>query len=479
MQVTRLLESGRAVGNGTLIACVALVGVLFFTWPIPHTTSLRDLLLVACLAWFGSLTYRDRPSAFAWRRLRVPLGLYIVLSLWIVFVALVVSDETAWTLGEIKGQWLRPTVALVVGGLLGLVVRGDEKAVRLVLAVVGAALLLHVFYVVYQSLRVWSISELLTFGDDIDMLEVRWYAAGLTGGPDKSNYLTNMLLYFLLAEVFVRLVSRRRFLPVGNIPLIAAVALAVFSVYVEAVRNGIAELIVVFCLAIVLGIHVSDRAHRPAIAGATFALLVVTLVLGYLAMHQDKRWQTFIETVPIALDIENNKAWINEKLPQPRLADGKTVNWSNYSRIARIRAGLSLMADYPLGVGFGRNAFGHAVEKKYGMKTSHSHSGIIDLGVGVGIPGVVLWLGFLGALARIGYRGLRASGGFASLGAAGSASLYRGFPALVLLLLTAGYGFRMLVDSTIRDHMLQMFLFLAAFLAVVTVGRSGRGTTPA
>ena len=42
---------------------------------------------------------------------------------------------------------------------------------------------------------------------------------------------------------------------------------------------------------------------------------------------------------------------------------------------------------------------------------------------------------------------------------------------LALLFLTAGYSFRMLVDSTIRDHMLQMFLFLAAFLAVIVAGQ--------
>src|SRR3989338_9017294 len=157
----------------------------------------------------------------------------------------------------------------------------------------------------------------------------------------------------------------------------------------------------------------------------------------------------------MALDI-GNKAWINEALPQPRLANGQTVDWSNYSRIARIRAGLSLMADHPLGVGFGRNAFGHAVEQKYGLRTSHSHSGIIDLGVGIGVPGVLLWLAFLGALLRLGYRGMRESHSFA---------------ALALLFLTAGYSFRMLVDSTIRDHMLQMFLFLAAFLAVIVSGQ--------
>jgi hypothetical protein len=454
MSMFCIFKSVRLDTSWPLITGLALVGLLFFIWPIPRTISLRDLLLVTCLGLFAWLVYRDRRASFPWRSLRIPVGFYLALSLWIVFVALVVSDETIWALGEIKGQWLKATFALVVGGLLGSATRQSDDMSRLTLTVVGVMLLAHVLYVDYQALSpFWSrFNAMLT------------RVPGLTEGPDKSNYLTNMLLYLLLAEVLVRIIARKRFLPIGNFALVVIAALSLLSVYVEAVRNGIAELIVILCLAVILVLRASDRRRRLVVAGVTLVLVAVVVVLGYLNMQKDKRWQTFLETVPIAFDIEKNKAWINEGLPQPLLADGQTVDWSNYSRIARIRAGLLLMTDYPLGVGFGRNAFGHAVEKKYGQRAAHSHSGIIDLGVGLGVFGVVLWLAFLGALLCLGYRGLRES---------------RDFPALALLFLTTGYGFRMLVDSTIRDHMLQMFLFLVAFLAVATAARlDSKADTP-
>ncbi len=427
-----------------LITGLVLVALLLFIWPIPRTISLRDLLLVVCLGLFAWLAYWDRHAPFPWQPLRVPFGLYLALSVWIVFVAFVISDEAVWALGEIKGQWLKATIALVAGGLFGVTIRDDPKALRLALAIVGAVLLLHVLYVVYQAFGGWPPQKVLATR-----------VAGLTEGSDKSNYLTNMLLYFLLAEIFIRSVFHRRFLPVGNIPLTVITVVALFAVYVEAMRNGIAELAIVLGVAVILVMRESDRMRRPIIVGITLVLVIVALVLGYFTMRKDERWQTFLETVPIALDIEN-KAWINEAFPQPRLANGQVVDWSNYSRIARMRAGLSLMADRPLGVGFGRNAFGHAVKQKYGPGASHSHSGIVDLGVGIGVPGILLWLAFLGALLRLGYRGMRES---------------HSFPALALLFLTAGYSFRMLVDSTIRDHMLQMFLFLAAFLAVIVAGQ--------
>jgi O-antigen ligase len=441
-QTSRLGSNSR---GWLLITGLALVALLLFIWPVPRTISLRDLLLVVCLGLFAYLAYRSsRRESFRWQSLRVPFGLYLVLSVWIVFVAIAISEETAWSLDEIRGQWLKATIALVAGGLLGAAIRNDDSTLRLTLTIIGVALLLHVLYVVYQALSVWPRLEITPTR-----------VAGLTEGSDKSNYLTNMLLYFLLAEIIVRSVFHRRFLPVGNVPLAVITMVALFAVYAEAMRNGIAELAIVLGVAVILVMRESDRTRRLAIAGIAFTLVVIALTQSYLNVGKDERWQTFLETVPIAMDIEN-KAWINEALPQPRLANGQTVDWSNYMRIARMRAGVSLMADYPLGVGFGRNAFGHAVEKKYGMRTSHSHSGIIDLGAGIGVPGVLLWLGFLGVLLRLGYRGLCQS---------------HSFPALALLFLTAGYSFRMLVDSTIRDHMLQMFLFLAAFLAVIVAGQ--------
>ncbi|MEK7816169.1 MAG: hypothetical protein AAB294_05040, partial [Pseudomonadota bacterium] len=330
MEMPQTSELGRTGKNWLLIVGLALAAALFFIWPIPRTTSLRDLLLVVCLGLFAYLAYRSsRRESFRWQSLRVPFGLYLVLSVWIVFVAIAISEETAWSLNEIRGQWLKATIALVAGGLLGTAIRNDDNTLRLTLTIIGIALLLHVIYVAYQALSVWPQQKVLLTR-----------VAGLTGGSDKSNYLTNMLLYFLLAEIFVRSVFHRRFLPVGNIPLTVITVVALFAVYVEAMRNGIAELAIVLGVAVILVMRESDRARRLVIAGIAFALVVIALTQSYLNVDKDERWQTFLETVPIAMDIEN-KAWINQALPQPRLANGQTVDWSNYMRIARMRAGLS------------------------------------------------------------------------------------------------------------------------------------------
>ncbi len=429
------------------VLLVVLVSLLVFVWPIPNTISLRDLLLVVVLSLSGYLAYCCHVSREMWHTVRIPLGFYFVLSAWILIVALFVSSETAWSLAEIKGQWLKATVALVAGALTGGVALHNSRFHHLILFFAVFALLAHIFYI-----DAWSVIQ---FARD-DRLPK--YVVGLTEGSDKSSYLTNMLFCFLLAEAVIRISNHQRVLPVNHLTLGALIGVTLFSAHVEGMRNGVIEL--GFILFIAGTIFMVNRHKRFSSASVMTVFVIMIVTLSFLNVRNDSRWQSFWETVPIALDTEN-LAWTNILLPQPRLSDGQTVDWSNYSRIARIKAGIEIVKDNPLGVGFGRNAFGHAVKAKYGLETSHSHSGFIDLAVGIGVPGAMLWVLFLGSLWLIGYRG----------------ASNNQFEGLVLLFLVSGFGLRMILDSTVRDHMLQMFLFLGAMLAVL-VARAQVKVTP-
>ena len=418
------------------IACVVLTASLVFVWPVPHTVTLRDLLLLTLFIWSGYLAYSRRALQTAAMVVGIPLSFYLALSAWILIVALFVSSETGWALAEIKGQWLKAGVALISGTLLGAAAAHDARLSRLVLYAVVAALFVHVVYIDIQAIVV-----LIQEGS------LPRHVVGLTDGSDKSSYLTNMLFCILMAEGLMRIHSGARLLPVSNTLLGIAAVVVLSSAYVESMRNGVIENVSVLFLAIVLFVFLRRDRYRALTA---FLIASLIVVLFSITIRGDLRWQSFVETLPIALSIEN-PAWANQSYPQPLLSDGQTVDWSNYSRIARARVGIELVNDYPLGVGFGRNAFGHAVRHKYGYETSHSHSGLIDFAVGAGIPGVILWLAFLGSLWMIGYRGFRR----------------QRTEGLALLFLTTGFGVRMVLDSTLRDHMLQMFLFIALWFATM------------
>jgi hypothetical protein len=199
------------------------------------------------------------------------------------------------------------------------------------------------------------------------------------------------------------------------------------------------------------------RLNKLALSAGIAAMTVILLggVALVVSARQSSSLNKLIDTIPIAWDTEYYKTWQDENPDSwPKLPNGETVDVSLYQRIAWLKEGLLLVRDHPFGNGFGRNAFGHGLKAKYGRGGGHSHSGLLDMVIGLGIPGALLWLGFFASLAVIAWRLSRAGPNYA---------------AILLLLLLLDYGVRMVLDSVVRDHMLQQFMFLAGLAAVLTV----------
>lgn len=430
---------------------VLLLGLLFFIFPVPGTVSLRDLLLLLVLLVFGYLAWRNGRWRDHPRALIVPATLLALLTAWMYGVAFFVSPETAWSLGEINSQWLRGLLALLVGVLVSVSLRSDAVALQRGLLIIVIALALHVAYVDLEAVYFW------TSGRGFERL------AGLAGGPDKSNYMTNMLFCFLLAELVYRFANKKKTLPVNNMVLGGILAVALASVFIERMRNGIIVLALLLLAAGLLGLlALRTRLRKTALITATIALLFI--IIGGLGVANSIKplasdFKNLAASVSIAWDTERYTAWRNDKQAAPVLPSGETIDTSIYQRIAWFKEGLLIVTEHPWGIGFGRNAFGHGLKAKYGEGAGHSHSGLLDLAVGTGVPGVILWLGFLASLGYVAWKQYRQNPSFA---------------ALLLLLLSLDFGTRMLVDSVIRDHMLQQFMLLAGFAAVLAVAPAKR-----
>jgi len=448
---------------------LVLLGLLFFVWPVPHTVSVRDLLLALNLLVFGYLAWRQGWPRDVARALSVPGAMLLALTAWMYVVAVFIFPENTWSLGEIESQWWRALAALLVGVFVATAMRENRRLTVGVFAVLLAALAAHILYVDFQAMQ-----GLLAPGALERM-------AGLTEGPDKSNYLTNVLFGFLLAELFFRAVYGKRVLPLSNTVFAAALALTSVSVFAERTRNGIITLVLMLLL--LSWFYLRDR-HARLNKLALFAGIaaMMAIVLGGAALvvtaRQSSSFNELIDTIPIAWDTEHYKAW-QEGNPEswPKLPNGQTVDVSVYQRIAWFKEGLLLVRDHPLGIGFGRNAFGHGLKAKYGHGGGHSHSGLLDMAIGLGIPGALLWLGFFASLAVIAWRRRRAGEQYARDGVVREPGM-QNYAAILLLLLLLDYGARMLLDSVIRDHMLQQFMFLTALAAVLMIG-AVKGKPPA
>ncbi|MEW6331580.1 MAG: O-antigen ligase family protein [Pseudomonadota bacterium] len=428
-----------------LRAGLVVLALLLFIYPIPHTISLRYLLLLAAAVVFGYLAIRRGSPALLLRPV-LPLALFGALLAWLFLGAVFISHDPARTLSEVSSQWLMALLSLMAGVAAGSAFANDAAAGRRLLRVVFFVLLAHVVIVDAQAL--WLAVSSGSFAAR---------AQGLTAGPDQASYLTNMLLALLLGESLVRINGKPSGLGLGNNLLLVAWLIGVVSLYAEGTRNSI-PVLVVLCGVIVLFYLVQGRnPKRWLYAGAATALLavlVVSFAVTTAGVQRGSDWRQVWDTLPVALDTERHKAWLDEeKYGLPKLPDGRSVETSTYLRVAWIKEGLLLVAEHPLGTGFDRNAFGHGLRMKYGEGMGHSHSGVLDVAIGAGVPGLLLWFAFLVSLAWLGWRRF---------------SRLHVFVGLALLMVVLDYFTRMFLDSTVKDHMLQQFMLVAGLLAALS-----------
>ncbi|MDD3466164.1 MAG: O-antigen ligase family protein [Campylobacterales bacterium] len=412
-----------------------------FVWPIPRTIAVRNISIALSVLIFGYLAFKNGVFRFAFSDAQKKVFVVLTAStLWFYLEAIVVSPETAWALKELM-QWIS---AIVCFGLGFLVANIEDKKAKIVFLIVLSAIFAHIFYIDLFAVK-YFVSNQGTLPTRID---------GLTEGPDKANYITNWALALIGAEIYFRTVKHKRLIPIDNFLLGFLFVLVIASSYFETMRFGFIGLIFTFIgfLFLYLLSARSISASKKSIIFFLSGIIFISFL--YVSYKSDPRWNTLKETLPIALDTEHNKGWLSsKKYGYPKLSNGEMVSTSNYERPAWAKEGLILIAENPLGVGYGRNAFGHALKAKYGEGGGHSHSGIIDLGIGTGVPGIILWVVFLGSLVYYGFSSFKKHGSYFGM---------------ALFFIASGFFFRMIVDSVIRDHMLEQFMFLAGFLLTMS-----------
>ena len=424
---------------------LASMSALMFVWPIPHTISLRYLFVLPALGVFLNLAARQRLEGWD-PRLTLPASVLGAFISWMVTIAVFNSSETAWSLGEINGQWSMALLVCYLGVLVGADVRQSSGG-RLVLTFITLLpLVAHVVVVDAQGV-------LAMFAGRYDGI------TGLTERSDIANYLTNIALALLMAETYIRLTRRPPMFSIGNALLGALLFAAASSLIFEQIRNGIVmAAVLVVVLAMVLLSDLRRTGVRVWIRGVVVggALLAMGgLIAGSVEVKTGSGWERIIATVPAAWDTVRNREWLNSDLPPPKLPDSEMADPSAYLRLAWFKEGVKLVVQHPFGVGYGRNIFGHQISKKYNVHFSyHSHSSALDLAIGTGIPGVALWFGFLGVLVTGAWRRFWYG---------------RNAYSLALILLVVDYGTRSLIDSNVRDHMLQQFLFLVGVFSYLSL----------
>ena len=261
-----------------------------------------------------------------------------------------------------------------------------------------------------------------------------------------------------MIEIFGRLILKKSLLVFNSTFLTFSIVVAFGAVYVEGIRLGYISFIMTLTALLFFYIFYTRLEAKQTI---TIILLVAISIvsISYLTFKQDKRWGSLFETMEIAWNTQKYKHWLNtKKYPSPRLKNGMLANDSNYLRPAYLKVGSTLIYQNPIGYGYGRHSFKYILHDKYGKIADysiiHPHSSIVNLGLGLGILGLLLWLSFILYMAYYAVKTyLKNHSEFS----------------LLLLFFTTGFFIRSVVDMTMQNHLFQFYMFFSAVLLMGSI----------
>lgn len=421
----------------------SLFSLLMFILAIPGTLALRNVLAGSLLVilLFIFIKNKHHKSLFELSEFQKVSNPLIVLTLFILLHSVFVSSEPAWSLSEFKSHWVYPMLYFLIGLLLSFYAYAiqffsKEKIVN------------TIFFVLFLHILLLDLFAASAMFKGAELSFMRY--GGLLESPASANYLTNILASILVVESLYRLRLNKKVLKVSNWVLSLLVILVVISYIFEGIRIGFICLFFIGLGWIYFYFLGNKKMSLKKIA-FTIPIFVLIFCLPLASnIKNDARWSSIIKTIPLVMDTDSNSYWQNSKNKTivPKFKDGKVSSESNYLRMTWILKGFEYIKINPIGIGFGRNSFGHAIqiyEKNDNVRGYHSHSSIIDLTIGIGILGSLIWFFFIFRVLHISYK--KASKDF-------------DYYALLTIFLTSIFFIRSIVDSNMRDHIFQNFMLI-------------------
>jgi hypothetical protein len=402
------------------------LAAVVFVFPLPGTIALRNLLLLlGLLALLATLrgTPRPRPP----RSLRPAAWGLVAITTWLALHSVAVAPAPTFALGNLRGDWIVPLLTTALGCYAG-----SRLPARLALPALILPLLVQVAWMMGWQLWLW-----LTAG-----ATGSWPGGVVPFG--ERDYFSSIGGFLLALTIAERLVAMTSGIPEHHGSRRAgwlALATGFLADAATRVRNGTLTNAV---LLVVASVAMSRRQPRVLV------LLVVVAALAGASAALDKRWDRSFESLVVGWKSDSAywRTW--DASVRPPTPSGTALEESAYARAAWAHEAIKAIAANPLGLGFGRDGFGRAVEMKYGYKGMvSSHSGWLDFALAAGIPGLALLLLTAVLAIRGGWRQFRDHDDAAGL---------------MLAFTVGGYLLRCLLDGHFSGWRLGLFAFICGVL---------------
>lgn len=373
--------------------------ILYGIWAVPETILVRHICLIMGALLGLYVMVRNRHILFTKQAL--PIGMLCLLFMWVFFQLIYLGTNPSLQFEEFSGIWKRTIIGFIfaVGFGLALASRNqglakDEKhgRNRIFWGLIYFGFMLPTLIYLLKYVLTFEAPKFGLISPDY----LKLHYGSLPFYMPKTVYVAFCLPLFAisLGQIAIQL-NRPKWQPLMMILYVASCAAVLFVFYAENIKNGVANsiiLTIIFCMILLFK-------HRARIR-ARDALLVLFffIVLGFFVHHHIKKnesWTTLIADMRVAVQVDQIEQWkFDGERGYPNNAQGKMVSITNYARIAWSIAGAQLLLKNPLGYGLIERSFGHLAKEQWPESRLHqSHSGWLDLALGLGLPGIGLILG--------------------------------------------------------------------------------------
>lgn len=377
--------------------------ILYAVWMLPKTIFLRNTCLGigAALSLFVVFRYR---KAFL-SKFALPAYLLIALFAWLVFHLLFLSNDYPAQYRELTSAWKNCAIAMIFGLGFGISLStmaqncGAEKGsikkinkANWLLLWLGLSLP-ELIYIVKWFLTYYGFKFGIVMPDYLKL-----WASSAPHYISKNTYVCFCLPVLAIALGQIKLQLDKNYsYSFAKIFYIVIIFGVLFVFWGERIRNGIVYSLVCAFLLFFSILFASLRKWDYKKYTLTFCCLIAVVICLFIEIIKSPDWQSFYADAKVAIMLDQYPQWkYDGKFDYPKNNLGQEVSKSNYERISWFVYGVNLVPTHPLGYGILQSSFGHLAKIDYPDSRLHqSHSGWIDLALGIGLPGMLLILSAL------------------------------------------------------------------------------------
>jgi hypothetical protein len=379
---------------------------LLAIWALPETIAFRHVFIG--LGFIASLFYlKPRlnllKSIGAW-----PLWILLSLFIWLLVHLWLFSMQPTLQFGELRSTWARSLAVLPLGLALGLYLSSFNSQTTLELNQAQGKISLLLFIGLFATPLIFMSGYLGQSFEAKQWLSVDakpWYDFPYLQKPP--FVVATALLLPMCCILLQHAVKNQANWWWGTLAIIAII-LCVSSNYLSNTKNGMA--IVAFIMG-GFGLYAIWDAifgwAKSSFAKRIFSIFLVACVLSGVGwglkshLQQNPAWIYLIPDAKVGMDIDRQNYWKNRFVYSivPLNEYQVPVDVSTYERTAWFTAGMRLLQERPQGYGLTQQSFGWMAGERWpdfyppvGSLRGMTHSGWLDLALGIGVPGVLLIL---------------------------------------------------------------------------------------